>query len=429
MARPRRLRLLVWTCFAAALPALTLGLAYAAAGGALRLERRAWIRDDPGGAAALDRLRPAGADETARRLIAAARPIGIELALLRSSETDLRPTVAFVDGERHAAADGGSGVPPAIADELRRLAPALDAIEDLLVRSGPPVWRFALRLDAHDAPTLGLRDLNALLLARALQRDRSGDRDGTGRSLLASARLGESVRDRPEQLAQATAAWMTAARAGVLRRLAAPPPGWRERLGTHDFRASMLVSYQLEARQEIIYYRGTRFSWRELTASRDAGAAAGLPPAVDRLLTTPYARWCAADRARRLRGLAATLRATEPCRLDPTAVDPSADLPRWNFLARITLPVATVRWSHVADVELDEELTGVVLDSRARPPVAADAVPSRVCGGLAWNRTPDGSGGVAIETSGVVLRPRSGRSPWRYHVQPAPVVASPSPSR
>jgi hypothetical protein len=419
VATSLRRRVLVWTGLAAALPVVTLALTYLAAAGWLRHERRAWVRDDPSGAEALGRLRTAEANETARRLIALAQPIGIELAVFRSSETDLRPTVAFVEEERHALADGGAEAPPAVGDLLLRQGAALDAIEGLLGRSDPPAWPFELsRFDTPDAPVLGLRDLNALLLARALQRDRAGDRDGVARALLASARLGESIHDRPEQLAQATAAWVTAARAGVLRRLPEPPAGWTERLGTHDFRASMRVSYQLEARQQMEYSRSRSFSWRDLAGSREPARAPGLASTIDRLLTTPHARWGASDSSRRLRRLAAELRRIEPCRVDPSAVDRSLeDLPRWNVVGRVTLPSAALRWRYVVDVELDEELTRVVLETRARAPARADAVPSRVCGGLVWNRTPEGSGGVTIEAGGVQLRARAGRSPWRYHVK------------
>jgi hypothetical protein len=410
-------RFLAWTLAAVALPPFAVAAAHLIAAGWLRWERRAWNRDDPAGAAALARWRPADADRTARLLIELARPLGIELGSFRSSETDLRAVVAFVDGERRAVADDGQEAPSAVRELLVREEARLDPIERLLAASGPPGWPFGPRVsEGTDAPILGLRDLNALLLARAVERGRAGERDGAERGLLASVRLGDSLRERPEVLAQLGATWVTAARAGVLRRLAEPPDGWSERLGAHDFRGSMLASFQLDARRELEYSRRQSVAWLGLGGS-DAEPRS-LPRTVDRLLSTPYARGCAADTSRRLRGLAARLRAPEPCRADEAALTPAPEELRWNRLARITLPAAPVRWRHVADVELEEELTRIVLETRARPPGHGDTVASRICDGLVWTRTLGAAGGVTIEPAGVALPKRAQDAPWSYHVAP-----------
>ena len=197
-------------------------------------------------------------------------------------------------------------------------------------------------------------------------------------------------------------------------------------MGVHDFRRTFIATYQMEARLQADYMRSRSFSWRELWPDAKTG-----PPAwADRLVTTPYAWWCAADSSRRLRRLASRLRETEPCRVDTAALHDAVrrDLPRANVVARSLLPQAAYRWTAVRDVELDEELTRVVLETRAQPPASADAVDSRVCGGLAWKRTPDETGGVEIKAEDVRLPARGGRSAWRYHVKP-PVVAPPSPTR
>jgi hypothetical protein len=414
-------RLLAWTLAAVALPVVVVAAAHLGAAGWLRWERRAWNRDDPAGAAALARWHPADGDATARRLIELARPLGIELGSFRSSETDLRAVVAFVDGERRAVADDDADAPAAVREHLLRAEARLDPIERLLAASGPPSWPFGPRAsEGTDAPILGLRDLNALLLVRAVERGRAGDRDGAAGALLASVRLGDGLRQRPEALAQLGATWVTSARAGILRRLAAPPDGWAGRLGTHDFRGSMLVSFQLEARLQLNYSRRQSFAWLGLGGPDTS--ARGIPRTVDRLLTTPYARGCAADTSRRLRGLAARLRAPEPCRVDEAALTPAPEELRWNRLARITLPGAPVRWRHVVEVELEEELTRIVLETRADPPGHADRVASRVCSGLAWTRTPDAEGGVTIDATGVALPKRTQDAPWRYRVAAPPVA-------
>ncbi len=414
MALSRR-RILAWTVAAAASPAVVLGSVHLVAKAWLGVERKTWIRDEPAAAAVLARLRSADADATARHLIELARPLGIELGSFRSSEIDFGSVVAFVDGERRTLADAGDDAPAEVDEHLRRVNGRLDPVEELLAASGPPAWPLHPRaFDSNDPPILGLRDLNALLLARAVERSRAGDRSGTERALLSTVRLGDSLRERPEVLAQIGAIWIASARAGVLRRLAPPPGDGAGRLGTHDFRSSVLVSLQLEARLQLEHSRRQSFAW--LGLGRTDENARGILPAVDRLLSTPFARGCGADTSRRLRDLAARWRSTEPCRVETAAPSPVPEAFRWNRIARFTVPAIAGAWRHVADVELEEELTRVVLETRAQPPDRRDTLASRVCSGLAWTRTPDANGAVTVAAEGVALPARRGGVPWSYRV-------------
>jgi hypothetical protein len=412
-----------------ALAAAALGLPAVLAGGWLLYEERAWSRDDPGATALLAGREPEAANDTARRLTELARVIGVDLRGLQPSDTDLDPLIESVEDQKHATDDGPGGAPLSGGDLLERHRAALDAVETLLAGAEPPAWpRDLRRLYATPIPpVIGVRALNALLLARAVERDRGADPAGALRALTASARLDLGLRDRPETLAQLGALALAEARAGVLRRLDAPPTGWAERMGAHDFRRTLLATYPMEARLQAEYMRSRSFAWRELLPDAKTG-----PPAwADRLVTTPYAWWVAADTSRRMRRLAARLRETEPCRLDPAALDEqlARDVPRANIVARQVLRQAAYRWTAVRDVELDEELTRIVLEARARPPAEADTVASRVCAGLRWNRIPDGSGGIEVTAEGVRPPARGGRSAWRYHVKAAPVVAPPSLTR
>jgi hypothetical protein len=412
-----------------AIAAAVLVLPILLSGGWLLYERRAWSREDPSSAAVLARRGPEGGNDPGRRLIELARPIGIDLRGLQPSDTELDPLQKAVEGQKHTTGDDPGDAPVEGREVLARHRVALDAVEALLAEAEPPSWpRDLRRLYATPVPpVIGLRALSALLLARAVDRDRTGDAAGALRALEASSRLDDGLRDRPETLAQLGALAMAEARAGVLRRLAAPPAGWAERMGAHDFRRTFIATYQMEARLQADYMRSRSFTWRELLPR----AQDGPPTWADRWVTTPYAWWSAADYSRRMRRLAARLRETEPCRLDPAVLDNAItrEVPRANRIARPALTQATYRWTAVRDVELDEELTRVVLETRARPPVNGDAVDSRVCGGLRWSRTPDGSGGVEITADGVRLPARGGRSAWRYHLKAVPVVAPPSPTR
>ena len=225
-----------------------------------------------------------------------ARPLGVELQVFRSSDPELAPAIAFVEFERVADGDDEVGATSVLHELLARHDGALRAVEELLVTSDPPAWPHDFRraYDTRPPPVLGLRTMSALLLSRAGERARAGDRPGTERALLASSRLDDGVRERPEAIAQLAAVALAVERAGVLRRLAEPPPGWAERLGDHDFRASFLASHLMDARVAAEYARSQAHPFH----------------------TSLYARLSAADASRRLRRLADALSAVDPCRLD-----------------------------------------------------------------------------------------------------------------
>lgn len=406
MTGGRGRRLLLQAGGAIVLAAATLALPHLLTASWLRYEKHAWTRADPDAAARLEHERPTGANRTALRLTELARPLGVELQVFRSADPELAPATAFVEIERVAEGDGEVGATSVLHELLARHDGGLGAVEELLVTSDPPAWPHDFRraYDTRPPPVLGLRTMSALLLSRAGERARAGDRTGTERALLASSRLDDGVRERPEAIAQLAAVALAVERAGVLRRLAEPPPGWAQRMGNHNFRASFPASYLMDAHVAAEYARRRAHP----------------------LHTSLYARLSAADASRRLRRLAGALSAVDPCRWD---VDAPVDAPSWNAEARRLLPLAAQRWSAVRTAELEEELTRLVLETRAQPPPAADTRPSRVCGGLVWSRTPDGAGGTVVTASGVTLPLRPRGASWRYHVKSVAVVAPPSPTR
>jgi hypothetical protein len=409
--------MLWWAAGGLATVALLLAAPYGAAELRIRMERRAWSRDDPEGAAAIARQPTAPANGAARELVERSRPLGLDLRVLHVADEGLSAIAAAIESEGRRAGDDDERT--ALPERYRE---ALPAIEELLLAQEPPDWPRTVRsFDPPLPPIVGLRALNALLLARALERDLAGDAAGADRALRASSRLEIGLRDRTERLSQLAAAGLARARAGVLRRLAHAPEVWSERLGAHDFRRSFASAYQTEARLQMEYVRRRRFEWTGLTGGRPAGLPSWSLPA-DRLVTTPFVRWCAADTSRRLRAMTSTLRAVEPCRADPVALEQTTmrGVPRWNALARATLAGAAGAWLSVAEVELQEELTRVVIETRSRRPPRPDTIASRVCGGLEWTRTPDASRAVTVAPRGVTLPARRGDFPWSYRVA-APV--------
>jgi hypothetical protein len=419
----RRLRWAFWwTCLVTVLLLATLEVPYAVAAWWLRHEEGAWAREDARGARALGERRVLGANEAARRLADLAGPIGVELAGFRPSDAAFDPVIAFVQEERLAGADDDRPLPPAVTELLRRDQATLGRIEALLGGSAAPSWPSDPRgpLEGPLPPVPGLRVVNALLLARAVERDQSGDPDGADRALRASARLCDGVNDRPETVSQMSATLLASARAGVLRRLRHPPAGWVERMNVHDFRRPFLTSYQMSALQQMRFARQRSFVQRDLSPASGEPQPSGLVLAADRQMTTPYWRCCAADYSRRLRALAAALRGAEPCRVDTVAIDAAAEraVPRWSVVAGATLHSSARHYALVRDAELEEELTRVVLETRGLTPNRADAVASTICAGLVWTRSPDDAGGVAIEAAGVEVVPRVKGVAWRYHVRP-----------
>jgi hypothetical protein len=407
--------------------------AYAAAWWRLRSAERAWTRDFEPTAAVLARHPPAATNETARRLDDLVRPLGIVMTGAPSRNADLSAILTLVSKEEISMEDDPAPLPPPVQEFLATHADQLASVEMLLLNSAPLVWPSDHRLGyaAPGPPLMALRQLNAVLLARARDRDRTAQPADVGKSIEASFRASDGLHDRPELVSQLIAGAMVRARSATMRHLTHSLPEWPQRRGAHDFRRSFAVAYQMEAHLQTGYGRGL-VSVQDLALNAGEPRPGGAWNTTVRLISTPYTRLSAADYSQRLRGMALEFRAVDPCRSDVAAVNArlTREIPRWNVLGRLALRSLPPTWTTVADVELNEELTGLVMQARSQPvPPTADAQASRVCKGLQWTRTPDGSGGLVIEARDASLPERTGGAPWRYHLRASSATAVAQPPR
>lgn len=146
----------------------------------------------------------------------------------------------------------------------------IEEVIDLLSGSSPPRWE----MDPSRGPEaplpnlLAILHMNRILVAEALMRAHAADEVGADRAFRASWNLNDSLRDRPEVTAQLTAVSIARLHAGLARRLKLDPIEWRSRLGSHDYRSSMLKAMVAEVSGELDMLPKGDFAW-ERTSRAD----------------------------------------------------------------------------------------------------------------------------------------------------------------
>jgi hypothetical protein len=117
------------------------------------------------------------------------------------------------------------------------------------------------------------------------------------------------------------------------------------------------------------------------------------------------ARWAIWDYARRLSDILDDLPRQDVRTFDPDAFNREKlkSIPRWQTVARLMLPNFWDSWPKSAHVELEAELTALILEERDRlakggPPRPAKRRPSRIKG-LSWVYE-DLPGGTAVHLDG-----------------------------
>ena len=203
----------------------------------------------------------------------------------------------------------------------------------------------------------------------------------------ASRRLARFLQDSPILINQLILVAATRFQLGVLRHVPDVPEVWIERLAEHDFRESFTTAMKYEGRVLLHLDESevwnTHGSWWHRLAT----------PAV-----RPYTRICLAELSDAWRQRLVNLERVEAlCDRDlaPYGADLEIPIPRWNKVGALLVPNLASAIDRLARLELDLELTRLLLeadaDRRANggewPADLPDGVPSTSCPGERWTFT------------------------------------------
>jgi len=243
--------------------------------------------------------------------------------------------------------------PPELLAYLERHSDSLAALRRQLIDGETPMWESDLAA-GWEAPLpnlLGQINLHKLLVNAAIERAHAGDSDGALRNLEASWRLNESLRTSPALICQLIRIAAARMQVGALRYVPEVPESWIARLAAADHRSSFIEAMQYEGRMWI-----------------DPGAE-NLGDEwwhrVARPATKPYVRVCLADASERWRLRLARLQSVDALcdyHLPAHGADLEIELPRWNRLGGSVAPNLSNATDRVARLEVDIELTLLLLD-------------------------------------------------------------------
>jgi hypothetical protein len=146
------------------------------------------------------------------------------------------------------------------------------------------------------------------------------------------------------------------------------------------------------------------------------------------LVALPYLKLSAAGYSESVRMTTEVVRdRDDPCFLDPQAVSQAAEdaLPRWNRLARMSIPIVPRVWREVTEFRLDGELTRLVIEARRDPGDIVHAhsltMASTVCKGVGWIRSSSPDGRVTIAARPTrPMRDDVSKRQWTFSFRPTP---------
>jgi hypothetical protein len=340
----------------------------------------------------LERYPTVVANEDALELERLALPLGIGIAP-RGREDRPSPERAQVFEARDFKRESGRYLEREFARTERRVEPPPQSVaryleahaHDIaairrLLRVAEPRWDLDLRA-GQSAPVpnlLGHLDLQKVLVTDALARIAAGDHGAAHADLDAGWRLNRALRGRPEVISQLVAGGATRLQVGALRLLRDPPPMWAPRLAEHDVREAFLEAMSFEG-----------WYWTQVADPTELTSLGGIGHRVLGGLAQPYVKYCmaqASDAFRERVERLAEIGGICDDDLKSRGVDPEPDLPRWN-LARRWLPGFSEPVARMARLEIDVELTALLLDLEARrdarggvwPALPGEPVRSKAC--------------------------------------------------
>jgi hypothetical protein len=321
------------------------------------------------------------------------------------------PLKAFYTADRSATEASLAPLPPDLAAFLEAARPTLDSVRTRLAQGPPPVWKRDLSagFETRIPNYLGVLMLQKLLLLDARERLRAGREAQAGVILETSWRLNQAAADNsPFIITQLIAQAVIRLQQPILRSFPRAPAGWPARLLHLDQQSRILRAFRAEA-----------FS-AHLTSTFDKP----LPDTKWGPQGQAFLRWVVWDYARRFSAMIEELPQREVGSFDPDAFEREqrAAIPRWQVLARTLLPNFWDVWPRSAHVELEAELTALVLEERERlaaggPPRATDRRPSRIKG-LSWIYE-DIPGGTVVHLDGELRSKEERPVPLRFTVRRA----------
>lgn len=263
---------------------------------------------------------------------------------------------------------------PAVERYVLSRAGALDSMATWIEGHPPPSWPVTLHPLGIPPNFLPLMQLQKILLAAALVRDWRGDHRGGERLLVASWKLNESLRKRPEWIAQFIAVEVLRMQDIVIRKMAVDPVVWRKRLTEHDYRASLATAHQAETYMTMRAVKTNIYADPAYIAQMrvlNVGPRGGSPGFGERprwrvLLTTPI-RWF--DLPALMEGSRQMILAGQKAPIDERADLREAydrGFSKWSYIPEAELPRQDLSsWFTRLDRALAEtELTEKVLIAR-----------------------------------------------------------------
>jgi hypothetical protein len=295
--------------------------------------------------------------------------------------------------------------PPELAAFLDSVRPGLDAIRKRLAQGPPPVWKRDLGAGFEGEIPNYAPMLQRVLLLDAHEQLRAGRETQAGEILETSWRLNQAVaHNSPSLITQLMAQTMIRLQQPILRSFFRAPAGWRARLLRLDQQSRILLALQCQA---FFVHLSSRD--RPIKGSKWYNS-------------TAFPLWEPWDHARRLSAIVEELPRRDLRSFDPEAFarEQQAKIPNWQYLAPTLLPDLIELWPRSAHVELEAELTALVLEERERlaaggPPRPTDRRPSRV-NGLSWIYE-DIPGGTTLHLDGELRSQEAKPVPLRFIVR------------
>jgi len=272
---------------------------------------------------------------------------------------NVKNTVTAANQVLESAEPTSAPVPELLQTFLQEKAPVLEEIRAGL-RAEVPAWRSDISKGyrAEIPPLLGQLDLCRLFLADSQACLARGDQGLAAQDVDAVWRLSEGLAGRPELISQLVAMSMRRMAVVAVRHLDAPSPEWESRLAAYDPALGILTSFRCEAA-----LMGTVADEPEIGGVLSSSPK-GFGGRLQTALVRPYLRLCCAGAQDLLLQQIQRLRAAGPCAPDAVLLKTGfaeADVPWWNFVARIALPNMGASWGRAKHIQIQSELSRKVI--------------------------------------------------------------------